>query len=123
MVMQLRSSYSPTQCHVPRDIHNGLLAVPTISYSLSTPLRSFSSLVLFKKSTTSSSSLCFNHIDKVASGQNDVVRGLIRRRKRHGIVASSNVGAAPLWDSWKPEKASSAPSLSDILWPSAGNFR
>ncbi|KAK9925949.1 hypothetical protein M0R45_023206 [Rubus argutus] len=39
----------------------------------------------------------------------------------YGIVASSNVGA-PLWDTWKPDKASSAPSLSDIIWPSAGAF-
>lgn len=37
----------------------------------------------------------------------------------YGIVASSNVGA-PLWDTWKPDKASPAPSLSDIIWPSAG---
>ncbi|XP_024031969.1 uncharacterized protein LOC21393410 isoform X1 [Morus notabilis] len=53
-------------------------------------------------------------------GKNDVVG---RERRRNGIVvASSNVGAAPFWDGWTPEKASSAPSLSDILWPSAGAF-
>ncbi|KAK2663960.1 hypothetical protein Ddye_002534 [Dipteronia dyeriana] len=51
----------------------------------------------------------------------------IRRRRFgiNGIVASSssNVAAAPFWDSWKPpQKASSDPSLSDILWPSAGAF-
>ncbi|KAJ8771883.1 hypothetical protein K2173_027060 [Erythroxylum novogranatense] len=45
-------------------------------------------------------------------------------RNKHGIVvASSSTNASvPLWDAWKPEKASSSPSLSDILWPSAGAF-
>ncbi|KAJ6411620.1 hypothetical protein OIU84_008244 [Salix udensis] len=44
-------------------------------------------------------------------------------RTRHGVVASSNV-SAPLWDSWKPDSTTpaSAPSLSDIFWPSAGAF-
>ncbi|PON86045.1 HPP [Trema orientale] len=126
MVMQLRSSCTPTlRHHVHHDIHKGPLAPPITSYSLPTSLQSFSSLVLFNKSTTTattSSSLGFSQINTAASGQNDIVRGLIGRRKRHGIVASSSVGAAPLWDGWKPEKASSAPSLSDILWPSAGAF-
>ncbi|KAM0982595.1 hypothetical protein ACFX2A_015783 [Malus domestica] len=44
-----------------------------------------------------------------------------RRNQIYGIVASSNL-ASPLWDSWKPEKVSAAPSLSDITWPSAGAF-
>ncbi|KAL5544382.1 hypothetical protein UlMin_008166 [Ulmus minor] len=44
-------------------------------------------------------------------------------RKGHGIVAaSSNADAAPLWEAWKPDKGSASPSLSDILWPSAGAF-
>ncbi|KAJ9140410.1 hypothetical protein P3X46_031063 [Hevea brasiliensis] len=43
------------------------------------------------------------------------------RKRKHGIVASSNV-AAPFWDAWKPEKISSVPSFSDIIWPSAGAF-
>ncbi|KAJ4833162.1 hypothetical protein Tsubulata_042867 [Turnera subulata] len=43
-------------------------------------------------------------------------------RSKHGIVVASTNVAAPLWDSWKPEKSSSRPSLSDILWPSAGAF-
>ncbi|TXG50421.1 hypothetical protein EZV62_022945 [Acer yangbiense] len=53
------------------------------------------------------------------------IRGRRRRFGINGIVASSNsnVAAAPFWDSWKPpQKASSDPSLSDILWPSAGAF-
>lgn len=46
-----------------------------------------------------------------------------RRKVYHGIVASSsNSVAAPLWDAWKPDKASTVPSLSDVLWPSAGAF-
>ncbi|OMO96113.1 hypothetical protein CCACVL1_05069 [Corchorus capsularis] len=56
--------------------------------------------------------------------------GFEKRRKKEGrrengvvVVASSSSNvAAPLWDSWKPDKSSSAPSLSDILWPSAGAF-
>ncbi|KAM1026117.1 hypothetical protein ACFX13_039797 [Malus domestica] len=44
-----------------------------------------------------------------------------RRNQYYGIVASSNL-ASPLWDSWRPEKGSAAPSLSDIIWPSAGAF-
>lgn len=56
------------------------------------------------------------------------VRSIARRRnaiygtKRCRIVASSNVSAAPFWDAWKPQKGSASPSLSDILWPSAGTF-
>ncbi|XVF11995.1 hypothetical protein REPUB_Repub08aG0076500 [Reevesia pubescens] len=38
------------------------------------------------------------------------------------VVASSSNVAAPLWDIWKPQKTSSSPSLSHILWPSAGTF-
>ncbi|KAK7265766.1 hypothetical protein RJT34_33389 [Clitoria ternatea] len=38
------------------------------------------------------------------------------------IVASSNVATPSIWDDWKPLKPSSTPSLSDILWPSAGAF-
>ncbi|KAJ8452362.1 hypothetical protein Cgig2_006167 [Carnegiea gigantea] len=40
------------------------------------------------------------------------------------VVASSSSGnvAAPLWDTWSPDKASASPSLSDILWPSLGAF-
>lgn len=57
---------------------------------------------------------------------NKETTSVIRRRKRknfeHGIVASSSNVAAPIWESWKPQKGSSNPSLSDILWPSAGNL-
>ncbi|KAI4336043.1 hypothetical protein L6164_014619 [Bauhinia variegata] len=45
-----------------------------------------------------------------------------RRRGGCGIVASSDVATPSVWDDWKPAKASSTPSLSDILWPSAGAF-
>lgn len=40
------------------------------------------------------------------------------------VVAAASGGnvATPAWDSWKPQKGSAAPSLSDILWPSAGAF-
>ncbi|XP_038994140.1 uncharacterized protein LOC120118068 [Hibiscus syriacus] len=49
------------------------------------------------------------------------------RKNRGGeyavVVASSgNVAASDLWDSWKPQKNYSAPSLSGILWPSAGAY-
>ncbi|GLT63065.1 hypothetical protein SLA2020_356580 [Shorea laevis] len=38
-------------------------------------------------------------------------------------AAAGGDAVAPVdWDGWKPEKGSSAPSLSDILWPSAGAF-
>ncbi|KAH6781573.1 Integral membrane HPP family protein [Perilla frutescens var. frutescens] len=43
------------------------------------------------------------------------------RRNKFYIASSSNV-SAPLWQNWAPEKSSKAPSLSDILWPSAGAF-
>ncbi|XP_030495603.2 uncharacterized protein LOC115711410 isoform X2 [Cannabis sativa] len=119
MVMQLgiSSTYTNPTHH---GIRKGLLP-PTISYcSLSTSLKySFSySLPLFKKTSLS---LASSHSSTV---QNDVVRDLIttstRRKRQYGIVqASTNVGA---WDGWKPEKASSSPSVSDILWPSAGAF-
>ncbi|KAF8037233.1 hypothetical protein BT93_B0214 [Corymbia citriodora subsp. variegata] len=52
--------------------------------------------------------------------------GSRRRRQSSGrsdvVVAASGNAAAPSWDSWKPDEASSAPSLSDITWPAAGAF-
>lgn len=46
-----------------------------------------------------------------------------RRREVVGIVVASSTNvAAPFWDSWKPDKGSKPPSLSDIVWPSAGAF-
>lgn len=42
------------------------------------------------------------------------------RKRGYGIVASSNLASPSIWDDWKPLKAPSTPSLSDILWPSAG---
>ncbi|XP_015578695.1 uncharacterized protein LOC8258177 [Ricinus communis] len=49
-----------------------------------------------------------------------------RKRSSNGrtaVVASSSNVAAPFWGSWMPEKtSSSAPSFSDIFWPSAGAF-
>ncbi|XP_047147353.1 uncharacterized protein LOC124819807 [Vigna umbellata] len=44
------------------------------------------------------------------------------RKRGYRIVASSNVASPSIWDDWKPLKAPSTPSLSDILWPSAGAF-
>ncbi|XP_058180535.1 uncharacterized protein LOC131299022 isoform X1 [Rhododendron vialii] len=40
------------------------------------------------------------------------------------FVAASNNADSPFigWDEWKPEMRSKAPSLSDVLWPSAGAF-
>ncbi|KAF6159933.1 hypothetical protein GIB67_033017 [Kingdonia uniflora] len=36
--------------------------------------------------------------------------------------ASNRAVADPVWDSWKPDKASTIPCFSDVLWPSAGAF-
>lgn len=45
-------------------------------------------------------------------------------RSRYVCAASSsNKASSPspnYWDWWKPEKGAPSPSLSDILWPSAG---
>ncbi|KAG7560050.1 HPP family [Arabidopsis thaliana x Arabidopsis arenosa] len=37
-------------------------------------------------------------------------------------VASSDDFPAVSWESWKPEKTTVAPSLSDVIWPAAGAF-
>ncbi|KAL8547351.1 hypothetical protein ACS0TY_006902 [Phlomoides rotata] len=44
----------------------------------------------------------------------------LRKREAY-VVASSNV-SAPLWDNWVPENTAKPPSISDVLWPSAGAF-
>ncbi|KAK9073195.1 hypothetical protein SSX86_007519 [Deinandra increscens subsp. villosa] len=43
-------------------------------------------------------------------------------RRRRPVVIRAAGNLAPNWDAWKPDKASKAPSLSDIFWPSAGAF-
>ncbi|XVE54852.1 hypothetical protein DITRI_Ditri03aG0115900 [Diplodiscus trichospermus] len=92
--------------------------------------------------TSSSPSTCLNSISpllfkgssfignkKIALGRSIGFERTTSLRRKKGkeyggvvVVASSSNVAAPPWDSWKPEKSSSAPSLSDILWPSAGAF-
>ncbi|OMO52144.1 Integral membrane HPP family protein [Corchorus olitorius] len=80
-------------------------------------------------------SICLNSFSPLLFNRNKKIAlqktlGFERRRRKEGrrangvvVVASSSSNvAAPLWDSWKPDKSSSAPSLSDILWPSAGAF-
>jgi len=85
-------------------------------------------LPLSLPSSSSFASLCFNTtiirkgvvLDHWA-GSNCNHKEIRKGRKRgHGIVASSNVASPSIWDDWKPLKAPSTPSLSDILWPSAG---
>ncbi|KAL3845992.1 hypothetical protein ACJIZ3_003395 [Penstemon smallii] len=46
----------------------------------------------------------------------------VSRKKELCVVSSSSNVAAPMWDNWAPEKNSKAPSLSDVVWPSAGAF-
>ncbi|KAJ0048833.1 hypothetical protein Pint_15270 [Pistacia integerrima] len=119
MGTQLRASYFH---------HNVCSNIPTLaSTPAATSLHSYSSFILSKlndplnrnKGLVLERSLDFTFNKE----RNVVTRGRIGTRKSfgHGIVASSNM-AAPLWDNWKPQKASSDPSLSDILWPSAGAF-
>lgn len=108
--------------------HNGCCNIPS---SISTPeatlLHFYSSSILsklndpFNKNKRLVLETYLSFSSNKERNAATVRRGRIGRRKSfgHGIVASSNV-AAPLWDSWKPQKASSDPSLSDILWPSAG---
>lgn len=38
------------------------------------------------------------------------------------IIRAAAGNFAPNWDTWKPDQGSKTPSLSDILWPSAGAF-
>lgn len=46
-----------------------------------------------------------------------------KRKQSLKVVASSSSNvAAPLWDTWSPDKATPSPSLSDVLWPSLGAF-
>ncbi|XP_050377754.1 uncharacterized protein LOC126794991 [Argentina anserina] len=98
MAMQMRMS-----CH-NHLLHHNPASSPTPAFS--TSLRpSSSTLFRFQKNLTGGS----------------VTRTTKGRGAYHGIVASSNVGA-PLWETWKPDKGSAAPSLSDVLWPSAGAF-
>ncbi|CAN8254926.1 unnamed protein product [Cochlearia groenlandica] len=50
---------------------------------------------------------------------------LRRVSKRAGVympVASGEDLPAVSWDSWKPDKTTAAPSLSDVIWPAAGAF-
>ncbi|KAL9679957.1 hypothetical protein QQ045_017828 [Rhodiola kirilowii] len=49
--------------------------------------------------------------------------GSVRRRDLGVVVvASSNAAASEPWEAFTPDKASGAPSLSDVFWPSAGAF-
>ncbi|CAM8878555.1 unnamed protein product [Rhodiola kirilowii] len=50
--------------------------------------------------------------------------GSVRRRDLGVVVvaASSNAAASEPWEAFTPDKASGAPLLSDVFWPSAGAF-
>lgn len=87
-----------------------------ISYMvrLSVPPSSFSSPVSF-------SSNSFNKRKRLVLDDYRTNNGY-KGRRGHGIVASGDVASPSIWDDWKPLNSSSTPSLSDILWPSAGCF-
>ncbi|XP_040988013.1 uncharacterized protein LOC121235708 [Juglans microcarpa x Juglans regia] len=103
MGMQLRASSSP--------IHQN------ISFSPANPLLIHSRFVQNKGIVLE------RHfgVNPTSSRSISGIGGRRTRRRENGIVASTNV-AAPFWDYWKPQKGPAAPSLSDILWPSAGAF-
>ncbi|XP_062170775.1 uncharacterized protein LOC133876501 [Alnus glutinosa] len=113
MGMQLRTSC----CHIHQNsslIPPSLRSIsPAISSLINTHFVRNKALVLERR-------LGFNQTD----GRSIISSKGRRRRAEHGVVASSsNVAApAPFWDDWKPGKRPAAPSLSDVLWPSAGAF-
>ncbi|PIA27992.1 hypothetical protein AQUCO_07400088v1 [Aquilegia coerulea] len=99
-------------------------------------LTSFSSSSSSSSSASSSSSIpfssSFNKIQRsrhaIFNYNNNFASGITLRRKRNYkstiVIASSssNTVSTQHWNSdWKPDKSAS-PSLSDILWPSAGGF-
>ncbi|KAL6181577.1 hypothetical protein ACLB2K_048230 [Fragaria x ananassa] len=102
MGMQMRIGYHN---HL---LHHSASTAPAVSTSLR-PFSSSSILFLFQKNLSGGS------VIRTTKGRSS------SSYRNYGIVASSNLGA-PLWETWKPDKASSAPSLSDVLWPSAGAF-
>ncbi|KAK6924957.1 hypothetical protein RJ641_009283, partial [Dillenia turbinata] len=60
---------------------------------------------------------------QIAGIKIDPIRTHVKRRCRGVVLASGKVGSAEqFWDAWKPVKGYSAPSLSDVVWPSAGAF-
>ncbi|KAL8118243.1 uncharacterized protein LOC141723640 [Apium graveolens] len=87
--------------------------------SLSSPISTLT-LSSFK------SPLCFSsqrlHQNRAFGIGNNVSVGLKRRRDVGFVVASSSTSDINLWENWKPDKGAKSPSLSDIIWPSAGAF-
>ncbi|KAL8141947.1 hypothetical protein V2J09_014979 [Rumex salicifolius] len=69
-------------------------------------------------SSSSSVSLRFNPL---LSQPTHNANWLATTASRSVIVASSTTSNAA-WDSWLPDKAAKAPSLSDVVWPSLGAF-
>ncbi|XP_059444583.1 uncharacterized protein LOC132176407 [Corylus avellana] len=119
MGMQLRAT-----CY--QNHQNGSLIPPTLSTSLLSFSPAISSLskthFVQNKVVVLERCLGFNHND--GRGIISNIGGIKGRRRRveHAVVASSSNVAAPFWDDWKPGKRPAAPSLSDVLWPSAGAF-
>lgn len=72
----------------------------------------------------SSSPLCFFNQQNRAFGVSNIVFADLKTRRRRGvgIVAASSSSNIAFWENWKPEKGAKSPSLSDIIWPSAGAF-
>lgn len=72
------------------------------------------------------SPLCFSnqrlHQNRAFGVGKNVSVNLKRRRDVKFVVASSSTSDAALWENWKPDKGAKSPSLSDIIWPSAGAF-
>lgn len=111
MGMQLR--FSCQRYHLP--IIPSLLSSPSPASQF--PFSSCSYPVLFGKNISDSNKKKKKGIviweRKASIGSN-------RNKASVVIVASSNVAASPLWDGWKPQKGAPSLSLSDVLWPSAG---
>lgn len=89
----------------------------------------------FSSSSSPSGSLSFSSFIKgkglvldywgaASSNYNNNHKSGFKRRRGRVIEASSDVASPSIWDDWKPSKpkATSTPSFSDILWPSAGSI-
>lgn len=109
---------------IPVNHLNQIKVLPTSLSSISACMHSLNSQLMLKLNHGTQRIQIRNEVIVLGSSLhwNSKTHETIRRNRGVRTAASENSVSPPHWDSWRPDKVASVPSLSDVVWPSAGAF-